>query len=478
MRRLVLVSNRLPVTVRAEHGRAAVVRSTGGLASALRTPHELTGGIWVGWPGDVSRMSSDERADIDAEIGALSCVPVPLTPSEIAHYYDGFSNGVLWPLLHYRLDKVNLDAERDWAVYEAVNRRFAERVAAAWRPGDVVWVHDYQLALVPAMLRALVPQATIGFFLHVPFPPAELFNVLPWRSEIVRGMLGADVVAFHTDGYRKNFYGAAAHLLGHEQRTCALSWEGRIVRAAAAPIGVDAAELEGLASSADVEREVARLTAEARGKRIVLGVDRLDYSKGIPRRLLAYDRCLTRNPSLRDKLLFVQLAVPTREKVGAYTELRRDVNELVGRINSHHGTATGGPVQLLYRSVPLAQLVALYRTADVMAVTPLRDGMNLVAKEYVASRLDGDGVLVLSEFAGAAAQLREALIVNPYDLGAVSSAIVAALDMPEHARRARMAALRTQVADEDVGAWVARCLEDLDDARPFRDLERIASSAE
>jgi trehalose 6-phosphate synthase/phosphatase len=481
LRRLVLVSNRLPITVRSEHGRASVVRSSGGLASALRTPHELTGGLWVGWPGDVSRMSPSERAETDVAIGALNCVPVHLTPSEIAHYYDGFSNAVLWPLLHYRIDKVNLDAERDWTVYEAVNRRFAERVAAAWRPGDVVWVHDYQLALVPDMLRALVPNATIGFFLHVPFPPAELFNVLPWRSEIVRGILGADLVAFHTEGYRRNFCAAAAQLLGHEQRGSAVSWEGRVVRISVAPIGVDAAELEALASSAEVEREAARLVSDARGKRIILGVDRLDYSKGIPRRLLAYDRCLTRNPSLREKLLFIQLAVPTREKVGAYTELRRDVNELVGRINSHHGTATGGPLQLLYRSVPLTQLVALYRAAHVMAVTPLRDGMNLVAKEYVASRVDGDGVLVLSEFAGAAAQLREALVVNPYDLGAVSSAIVAALDMPEHTRRARMAALRTQVADEDVSAWVARSLEELDAARPYRDLDPVvpvASSAE
>jgi trehalose 6-phosphate synthase/phosphatase len=468
----------LPITVRSEHGRAIVTRSSGGLASALRTPHELTGGVWVGWPGDVSRMSSEDRSDVDAAIRALDCLPVHLTPSEIAHYYDGFSNAVLWPLLHYRIDKVNLDAERDWAVYEAVNRRFAELVAAAWRPGDLVWVHDYQLALVPAMLRGLVPQATIGFFLHVPFPPAELFNVLPWRSEIVRGILGADLVAFHTESYRRNFCAAAGQLLAHEQRMPALSWEGRIVRIAVAPIGVDAASLEALACSPEVERETARLLAEARGRRIVLGVDRLDYSKGIPRRLLAYDRCLTRYPLLREKLLFIQLAVPTREKVGAYTELRRDVNELVGRINSQHGTATGGPVQLLYRSVPLTNLVALYRAAHVMAVTPLRDGMNLVAKEYVASRIDGDGVLVLSEFAGAAAQLRDALVVNPYDLGAVSSAIVAALEMPESVRRARMTALRTQVADEDVSAWVAHSLEDLDAARPYREPEPVASSAE
>ena len=468
MRRLVLVSNRLPITVRSEHGRATVARSTGGLASALRAPHELSGGVWVGWPGDVSRLSPDDRAQTDVAIGALNCVPVHLTASEIAHYYDGFSNGVLWPLLHYRIDKVNLDAERDWAVYEAVNRRFAQRVAAVWRPGDLVWVHDYQLALVPQMLRELVPDAAIGFFLHVPFPPGELFNVLPWRSEIIRGILGADVVAFHTEGYRRNFCGAAAHLVGHDRGAPTLSWGGRSVRISVAPIGVDAAALEGLAGSAEVERETSRLVAEARGKQIVLGVDRLDYSKGIPRRLLAYDRCLTRHPSLREKVLFVQLAVPTREKVDAYAELRRDVNELVGRINSHHGTATAGPVQLLYRSLPLTQLVGLYRAADVMAVTALRDGMNLVAKEYVATRIDGDGVLVLSEFAGAAAQLREALIVNPYDLGAVSSALVTALEMPVAERRARMRALRSEVANADVGAWVASSLEELDAARPHR----------
>lgn len=464
MRRVIIVSNRLPVTVRAEHGRHKVVPSAGGLATALRGPHARTGGLWFGWPGDVSRVNAADRATIDAQLSDMRTMPVHLTPSEVAHYYDGFSNGVLWPLLHYLLDKVRLDAERDWAVYQQVNQRFAERIAEHWRPGDMVWVHDYQLALVPAMLRKLIPQASIGFFLHVPFPSADVFRILPWDAEILRGILGADVVGFHTAVYRRNFCQTVAQVLGVSPGAGVLDLEGRRICVGVHPIGIDVDDFQRVAVTEEVDQEVARLRHEARGRAIILGVDRLDYTKGIPRRLLAFDRLLERNPALRDKVLFVQLSVPSREKVDAYAALRRDVNELVGRINSQHGSPTGGPLQLLYRAVPLAQLVALYRAADVMLVTPLRDGMNLVAKEYVASRVDQRGVLVLSEFAGAAAELTDAVTVNPYDLGAVAGAIKTALDMPLSEQRARMRNLRARVAAQDVHTWIQRFLADLEAA--------------
>ncbi len=459
--RLLIVSNRLPVTLREERGLVRLAPSSGGLATALRGPHEESGGLWFGWPGDLSSASAGERSEIDAELRRLRTCPVPISAREIAHYYDGFSNGVLWPLFHYLLDKVRLDAERDWQVYQQINQRFAEAVAREHKPGDVIWIHDYQLALVPGYLRKLLPDAVIGFFLHVPFPSADVFRILPWREEIMRGLLGADLLGFHTAGYRHNFAHAAAIVLGIDIGTDTLVLDDRTIRIGVYPISIDGASFARAAAHPDVQREVDKLRADTGRKRIVLGIDRLDYTKGIPRRLLAIDRLLRSQPVLRESVHFIQLAVPTREKVEAYTDLRKTVNELVGRVNSHHGTPSGAPIQLLYRSVPFHQLVALYRAADVMLVTPLRDGMNLVAKEYVATRTDQRGVLVLSELAGAADELPEALTVNPYDLTATAGAIGRALEMTQAEQELRMSAMGERVRRDDVHLWAARFLGDL-----------------
>jgi trehalose 6-phosphate synthase/phosphatase len=461
MSRLLIVSNRLPVSLRSEQGELQVVPSAGGLATAMRGPHERLNALWVGWPGDVGKASEAERKVIDGRLRAMSTGPIYLSSSEVAHYYDGFSNGVLWPLLHYLLDKVRLDAQRDWEVYCAVNQRFADRVVEHYREGDLVWVHDYQLTLVPAMVRQQLPSARIGFFLHVPFPSDDVFRILPWREEILRGLLGADLLGFHTESYRRNFALAAANVLGLEPGAEALWFGGRQVRLGVYPIGIDFASFDGPARDAAVMAEAAALRPQAPGSRLVLGVDRLDYTKGILRRLLAIERFLEREPALRGRVRFLQIAVPSREKVEAYAELRRSVNEAVGRINAHYGTPSEAPLHLLYRSLPASQLVALYRGADTMLVTPLRDGMNLVAKEYVAARPDERGVLVLSEFAGAAAELREALLVNPFDLGAVAAAVKRALDMPAHEQAARMRALRAQVSTHDVHQWAEGFLSDL-----------------
>ena len=459
--RLLIVSNRLPFTLQEEKGHVRLTPSAGGLATALRGPHEESGGLWFGWPGDLSRVPCGNRADLEDELKERRAVPIHITPEEVTRYYDGFSNSVLWPLFHYLLDKVQLDAETDWSAYQQVNRRFAETVAAEYRAGDSIWVHDYQLALVPGYLRALLPEAPIGFFLHVPFPSADVFRILPWREEILRGLLGADLVGFHTSSYRHNLAHAAALVLGVELGTDALVVDDRVVRIGVHPISIDTRTFASAAADPDVASELERLRAETAGKRIVLGIDRLDYTKGIPRRLLAIDRLLSMDPSLRDGVHFVQVAVPTRERVDAYGELRRTVNELVGRLNGHHGTPTGAPIQLLYRSIPFEQLVALYRAADVMLVTPLRDGMNLVAKEYVASRNDQRGVLVLSELAGAAAEMPEALTVNPYDLSATAAAIAQALRMSPREQEVRMDAMRRRLFQNDVHAWAARFLADL-----------------
>ncbi|WP_437668744.1 bifunctional alpha,alpha-trehalose-phosphate synthase (UDP-forming)/trehalose-phosphatase [Sorangium sp. So ce131] len=464
MPRLLIVSNRLPISVRVDRGALCLTRSAGGLAAAMRGPHERLNALWIGWPGDVGVLSAEQREDADAALEGLRAAPVHLGAAEQRRFYDGFSNGVLWPLFHYLLDKVNLDAELDWEAYQRVNERFADVVAAQYAPGDAIWVHDYQLMLLPALLRRRLPGARIGFFLHVPFPSAEVFRILPWRQEILRGLLGADLLGFHTAAYRRNFAASAAHVLASDPDEAAIEHDGRKVALGVHPISIDAAEIERLAGHPGVREEAARIRAEARGRRIVLGIDRLDYTKGIPRRLLAIERFLEREPELGEQVRFIQLAVPTRGASGAYADFRRVVHEMVGRINGQHGTTYATPIHFMHRALPVEQVVALYLAADVMLVTPLRDGMNLVAKEYVAARVDDDGALILSEFAGAAAELAEAITVNPYDIGSVAAAVKQALTMPRAEQQVRMAALRRRVAAHDVHVWAQSFLDDLDRA--------------
>ncbi|WP_426749212.1 bifunctional alpha,alpha-trehalose-phosphate synthase (UDP-forming)/trehalose-phosphatase [Myxococcus sp. Y35] len=460
MSRLLLVSNRLPVTVKVEKDTVSVVRSAGGLATGLRRPHERSGGLWIGWPGDVSRLSESQRSRVDAQLAELRCVPLTLSASEVSRYYEGYSNRVLWPLCHYMLDRIPRQ-DRDWEVYRKVNERFADLVAKHYQPGDTIWVHDYQLMLVPGMLRQRLPGARIGYFHHIPFPSSEIFSTLPRRQELLKGLLGADLIGFHTVSYVRHFSGALLRQLGLDTDIDRVIWEGRDVRVGAFPMGIDAQAFESLASDAGVLEEVANLRRSAEGQRILLGIDRLDYTKGIPRRLLAVQRVLERTPAWRGRLRFVQVAVPSRTSVEAYANYRELVDELVGRINGTYGTVHNVPVHYLYRSFNERQLVSLYRGADVMLVTPVRDGMNLVAKEFCAARPDEDGVLVLSEFAGAAAELGGALVVNPYDVDALADAIEKALGMAEEDRRARMRTLRKQVKSRDVHWWTSSFLDRL-----------------
>jgi trehalose 6-phosphate synthase/phosphatase len=458
--RIVIVSNRLPVTVRSERGELEVVPSPGGLATGLRGPHERSGGLWIGWPGDVSRLDAAQRAALESRLAELRCVPVHLSQGEVARFYDGFSNGVLWPLFHYLLGEIPIEA-RDLDAYRRANERFADAVAERYQSGDLVWVHDYQLCLVPAMLRKRIPEARIGFFLHIPFPSTDVFRTLAGRDEILEGLLGADLVGFHTYTYQRHFATSLLRVLGIEAQVDSVVYDGREVKLGVYPMGIDAVDFERLAADPQVTDEACAIRAQMNGARVVLGVDRLDYTKGIPRRLLAMERLLEREPGLRGTMRLVQIAVPSRMNVQRYAEFRRLVDEEVGRINGVFGTVSWTPIQYLFRSISQRHLVALYLAADVMLVTPLRDGMNLVSKEFVASRRDEDGVLVLSEFAGAAAELGDAILVNPYDLEQVAHAVKAALAMPKTERAARMRGLRKRVLSYDVHAWVHRFLEDL-----------------
>ena len=475
--RLVLVSNRLPVTVKVDRGEVAVVRSSGGLAAGLRGPHEESGGLWIGWPGDVARMTEPQRRKLDAHLEELRCVPVYLSSAEVSRYYDGFSNAVLWPLFHYLLDRIPLHSQ-EWEVYRAVNERFADAIARVWRPGDLVWIHDYQLCLVPKMLRARIPGATIGFFLHIPFPASEVLRILPWREQILEGMLGADLVGFHTFTYRSHFASSILRVLGISAPGDRVMVDGREIKLGVFPIGVDAQMFGKLAEDPEVLAEVASIREGARGERILLGIDRLDYTKGIPRRLLAYERLLEREPRWRGKVRLVQVAVPSRDKVPSYQEFRKTVNEHVGRINGAFAQVDWVPIHYVHRSLTEKHVVALYRAADVMLVTPLRDGMNLVAKEFVTSRTDEDGVLVLSEFAGAAAEMGEALQVNPYDIETMAQVYSDALRMPEEERHLRMRALRQRIASRDVHHWARSFIEALGGARAVDGAKAALTSGE
>ncbi|RKH57701.1 bifunctional alpha,alpha-trehalose-phosphate synthase (UDP-forming)/trehalose-phosphatase [Corallococcus llansteffanensis] len=460
MSRLLLVSNRLPVTVKAEKDGVSVVRSAGGLATGLSQPHERSGGVWIGWPGDVSRLTDAQRTRVEQQLADLRCVPLYLSASEVSRFYEGYSNRVLWPLCHYMLERIPRQ-DRDWDAYRKANERFADLAAKHYQPGDTIWVHDYQLMLVPGLLRARLPHARIGYFHHIPFPSSEIFSTLPRRTELLKGLLGADLIGFHAVSYVRHFSGTLLRQLGLDTDVDRILFQGREVRVGAFAMGIDAASFEARAQEPAVMEEVKTLHARSHGERLLLGIDRLDYTKGIPRRLLAVQRVLERSPALRGRLRFIQVAVPSRTEVQAYAEYRETVDELVGRINGTYGTVHSTPVHYLYRSLNEKQLVSLYRGTDVMLVTPVRDGMNLVAKEFCASRPDEDGVLVLSEFAGAAAEMSDALLVNPYDVEGMADAIEEALEMPRPERQRRMRCLRAGVKARDVHWWVDRFLDRL-----------------
>jgi len=453
IQRIIVVANRLPVSWDGEQW----AMSPGGLVRALRPVLQEADGAWVGWPG------IPDFAPEPFSHSGIAQRPVPLSESELDSFYYGFCNGTLWPLYHDAIVPPEYH-RHTWKPYVAINRRYAEETAAVLGPDDIAWVQDYQLQLVPSMIRRLRPGVTIGFYLHIPFPPIEIFARLPWRRQVLEGLLGSDVIAFQTRQSASNFGRAARRFAGAEaigRRD--LRWNGRAIHLQPAPIAIDTGEFEQMARSPAVRRRAAKLRSELGDpEHVILGMDRLDYTKGIDLRLKAFAGLLDRTDRGRHAYSMVQIAVPSREQVPAYQELRAEIEQLVGHINGSHGEAGWAPVSYLYRTIPFEEIVAYYVAADVMLVTPLRDGMNLVAKEYVASRTEGDGVLVLSEFAGAAEQLRAASIVNPYDVDAVTDTLVAATEMPPAEQRSRMSRLRRAVRTSDVFDWARQCLAPLE----------------
>jgi trehalose 6-phosphate synthase len=459
---LVIVANRLPVDrVVNPDGSTDWRRSPGGLVTALEPVMRANDGAWIGWPG-----GTDQDLEPFVEDG-LSLVPIPLSESEIEEFYEGFSNATLWPLYHDVVAKPEF--HREWFdAYVTVNRRFAEKAAQVAAEKATVWIHDYQLQLVPAMLRELRPDLRIGFFLHIPFPPAELFQQLPWRRQILEGLLGADLVGFQRPGAAQNFVRLVRQRVGHKtHRDMVYLPDGRTVLAGAFPISIDCAGLEELARSETVQQRVKELREQlGNPEKVLLGVDRLDYTKGIYARLRAFSELLAEGHLDVEDAVFVQVATPSRERVEQYRVLRDDIDRLVGRINGDLGRIGRPAIHYMHSSYPREEMAALYQVADIMVVTPLRDGMNLVAKEYVACRFNDDGALVLSEFAGAADELRQAFLINPYDINGMKSTMLEAINARPRDLQRRMKAMRKTVSEHDVSDWASGFLEALSQELP------------
>lgn len=423
--RLIVASTRLPVTMSKRQGGWDVRTSTGGLVTALKSVADQRTFTWLGWPG--THVTESEQSAVTRRLKKEGCVPVFLTKSDIEGHYEGFSNRVLWPLFHGLPERAHFNMHA-WNTYKRVNARFADAILEHAQPEDVVWVHDYQLALVPEMLRRRNVHSPVGFFLHIPFPSAENYRTLPARDEILRGLLGADLLGFHAYEYVSHFRRACLRILGVESEPDVIRLPARRVHLGVLPIGIDPEEIQKMTESPEALEQYRTVRETYRDKKIIVGVDRLDYTKGIEKKFLAFEELLRAHPKWRDSAVLIQVAAPSRESVDEYKQLKRDVDELVGRINGKYSTASNTPIVYINQSVPRIRLAGLYRAADVALITPVRDGMNLVALEYVAARGREAGTLILSEFAGAAHLLAGARLVSPYNINQVAETLFDALE--------------------------------------------------
>jgi len=470
MSKLIMVSNRLPVKIDSD---GSATRTAGGLASALEGAKIDKEQIWVGWPGG-AEGDFDDTSKVKKSMQEAGMFPVFLTQDDLDGFYEGYSNSTLWPLLHYMVERAKFSQDW-WDNYKLVNQKFADAIMEVAEPGDQVWIHDYHLFLVPSMLRGMEKGLRVGFFLHTPFCSSEIFRVLPNRSEILKGVLGADVIGFHTYSYMRHFRSALLRVLGWETEMEGLWHDGREVHMGVFPIGHNHIGFEREMAADDFMDRVQKHREALAGKRMILNVERLDYTKGIPQKLGAMRRFLENNPDKRDNVLFVLIAVPSRQGVKEYDELTEDVQREVGAINGEFGKVGHSPVQFLHRGFPMADLAAFYATAEVCLVSPVRDGMNLVAKEFLDCQrpelIDRPGVLILSEFAGAANELAQALHVNPYDVDEVANSLNRALEMPDDERLTRIDAMQSRLRKQDSGTWAKLFLKHLDKV-PHRD-ERV-----
>ena len=454
MSRLVIISNRLPVTIKKKKGDLIYHPSAGGLATGLNSLDESWEEIWIGWPGQEIKEAW-ERESVRRDLAKDGLFPVFLTQEDISLYYEGFSNKAIWPHFHY-FTQYTTYRDKYWAAYKAVNRTFAEAVIPLIREDDLVWVHDYQLMLLPAMIREAFPNLSIGFFLHIPFPSYEVFRILPWRKEILDGVLGADQIGFHTFGYMRHFLSAVYRICGYEHHFGKLTVGNRLVNADVFPMGIDYDKYAHPEVEPQEGNGPLKIRELAKKQKLIISIDRLDYSKGIPQRIKAFARFLSENPQYQGKVTLVMIVVPSRANVAQYKSLKEEIDTLVGKINGSYSSFDWAPIHYFYRSLDFSELTTLYQEADIALITPLRDGMNLVAKEYVASKEKSKkGVLILSEMAGASNELMEALIVNPQDRKDITDALLRALEMPEEDQQRRLMQMQERIKKNDVRHWAA-----------------------
>lgn len=455
MRRLLIVSNRLPVSVEKRGGEIHFSESAGGLATGLRSFYRSYDCTWIGWPGITSeKLNKSDRECIEAKLKSeYHCQPVYLTKNDFDNYYLEFCNKTMWPLCHYFTEYVVYE-KNSWEAYERANTRFCSAILDSISSNDdITWVHDFHLMLVPDLLRAKRPDATIGFFFHIPFPSFEVFRLLPWRKEILQGLLGADVIGFHTYDYARHFLSCVHRLLGYDHDLGQIFIHDRTIKVDVFPMGIDYEQFSGAAQKPEVKKEIIKFRRKIGDRKVILSIDRLDYTKGIPQRLKAFDTFLSKHPEYKGKITLLLVAVPSRMRVHQYQTLKESVDELIGNINGNHGTIGWVPIWYFYRSIPFHTLAALYNIADIAMVTPLRDGMNLIAKEYIASKIDRKGVLILSEMAGAAKELGEAIVVNPYDHDSIVFALEKAFAISEEVQIAHNTEMQERLKRYDVRRW-------------------------
>jgi trehalose 6-phosphate synthase/phosphatase len=457
--KLIIISNRLPVKVYGTPGKYRFARSEGGLTTGLDSLETEMEKHWIGWPG-IEITQTYLKKKITKQLANKDFHPVFLTSKDVEEYYEGYSNSKIWPLCHYFFSLIKHEPSH-WESYKKVNQMFAEAASKVISPGDIVWVQDYQLMLLPKMLREMFPDISIGYFHHIPFPSYELFRVLPERAEILEGLLGADLVAFHTFEYMRHFISAVERVLDLNFELDQVRLKERIVRIDALPMGINFDLYHNSILNPKVSRIADKLKKNYKDHKIILSVDRLDYSKGILNRLKGFARFLENHPEHQGKVSLFMIIVPSRDKVESYAELKTKIDETIGSVNGIYSNMNWTPIHYFYHGFSFEELCAMYYIADIALVTPLRDGMNLVAKEYIACKRDTDGVLILSEMAGASIELIDALIINPNDAAEIEQAIVQALEMSKEEIRERMDWMQRRVSRQTVNKWAGDFIDEL-----------------
>lgn len=470
MGRTIIVSNRIPVRIEKSKDEFRIVSSEGGLATGLKAVHGEKENSWVGWHGlaEEDIPSTQVKDELLESIIQKNCIPVALSQKEIENYYYGYSNNAIWSVFHYFTEYAKFN-KKEWETYCEVNRKFAREILQYVNPDDTIWIHDYHLMLLPALLKKERLELKIGFFLHIPFPSFEVFRTIPNREEILQGLLGADLIGFHTEDYQGYFLDSVRRLLNTTINCDEVEYENHSAKTGVFPMGIDYNQFYETAlrqkergiNRNTLQKEFNRFMEENPDRKFIISIDRLDYTKGIARRIQAFDYFLRKNPEFKEKVQLIMIAVPSRTEVKQYQILKREVDELVGRINSRYATPEWSPILYLFRSVDFENLVQLYANSEVALLTPVRDGMNLVAKEYLASRTDATGVLILSEMAGAANGLAEALLINPNNFDQISETIKRALEMPEEEQKRRNRNMQQKLKKNTIFNWAETFLNEL-----------------